>query len=106
MNSDNKKAPPVAGLLCFRKKLLLLFLCGLLFRSFLCCHIVNSPPSFFSLFHYCSPSIGQALLLGTFLKQFTSNFKTKIESCEKLSRGRMRSRESFDEFEVSFRELE
>jgi len=34
----------------------------------------------FSLFHYCSPSDGQARLLGTFLKQFTSNFKTKIES--------------------------
>ena len=33
----------------------------------------------FSLFHYRSPSSGQALLLGTFLKQFTSNFKTKIE---------------------------
>jgi hypothetical protein len=34
----------------------------------------------FLFIHYRSPSSGQALSLGTFLKQFTSNFKTKIES--------------------------
>jgi hypothetical protein len=32
----------------------------------------------FLFIHYRSPSSGQARLLMTFLKQFTSNFKTKI----------------------------
>src|SRR6185295_16664427 len=43
--------------------------------------------------------------VGTFLKQFTSNFKTKIEDRSIFSAGRMRSSESVDELEVGLGEL-
>ena len=43
--------------------------------------------------------------VGTFLKQFTSNFKTKIEVRSIFSAGRMRSSESIDEFSIGFGEL-